>query len=216
MLNTYIKNRGVTQTLIHNNNQNQMSEVEWDADYDGNTANILVNTDTNGIKQQYAFTLDENDLDNLLSIPSVQEPLHKRLVDDFIRQPVQRTPNKYYIELPDSEIKNDEESDYIQSEPTNTVEDLLQTSQPRGYLSSPSSDEEFIVPITINDKHHPRNKYTLTPKKHHRKKKTHNTYKIYKKHKSITKSAPRTRSSSKSKSKSKSKKRNNSSPFSGL
>ena len=35
MLNTYIKNRGITQTLINNNNQKQFNQINWDADYAG-------------------------------------------------------------------------------------------------------------------------------------------------------------------------------------
>ena len=217
MPNTLIKNKGGTQTLIHHHNKKHHHEINLNADYDGNTANISVKTDTNGNKQQYKFTLDEDDLDDLLSIPSVQEPLHKRLVNDFMKQPKskQRGLNNYYIELPGVEIKNNKEFDPIQTEPT-TIEDLLQTYQPHRHrhLSTPTTDEEFIVPITINNKHHAHSKYILTPKKHHRRKKTHNTYKIYKKHKSNTKSA--TKSRSKSTTNSKSKKHNNSHLFHDL
>jgi hypothetical protein len=47
---------------------------------------------------------------------------------------------------------------------------------PQNYLSSPSSNEEFIVPITIN------NSKKRRPKR--KKTKTHKTYKVYKKYKS--------------------------------
>ena len=40
MLNTYIKNRGMTKTISHNDNKNSVNEATWDADYDGSTANI--------------------------------------------------------------------------------------------------------------------------------------------------------------------------------
>ena len=40
MLNTFIKNRGTTKTIIHNNNDNNVNEINWDADYDGDVANI--------------------------------------------------------------------------------------------------------------------------------------------------------------------------------
>ena len=52
MLNTYIKNRGITQTLINNNNQKQFNQINWDADYDGQNANISVTSDTDGNKNQ--------------------------------------------------------------------------------------------------------------------------------------------------------------------
>jgi len=189
MLNTYIKNKGVTQTIIHNssNNQNEFNEINWDADYDGNTANISVTTDTNGVRQHYDATLDNIDLDKLLNIPSVDTPLHKRLANDFANQTVSRDPRKYYIELPETEPENIEESfDSIQQD----------SFKPRSYISSPLANEEIIVPITIDDKKHKYHKYTLTAKKHHRRKKTHNTYRAYKKHKSSTKSAKARRSKS--------------------
>ena len=190
MLNTYIKNRGVTQTIFHNsnNNQNGFNEINWDADYDGNTANISVTTDTNGLRQHYDATLDNIDLDKLLNIPSVDMPLHKRLVNDFSNQTVSNDPRKYYIELPDTEPE--------------TIEEPFEDSiKPHIYISSPLSNEEIIVPITLDDKKHKHRKYTLTAKKHHRRKKTHNTYRAYKRHKSSTKSAKIRRSKSISHSK---------------
>jgi hypothetical protein len=181
MLNTYIKNKGITQTIIHNsnNNQNEFNEINWDADYDGNTANISVTTDTNGLRQHYDATLDNIDLDKLLNIPSVDMPLHKRLADDFANQMVSRDPRKYYIELPETEPENMESFDSIQQD----------SIKPRSYISSPMANEEIIVPITIDDRKRKHHKYTLTAKKHHIRKKTHNTYRAYKRHKSSTKSA---------------------------
>jgi len=202
MLNTYIKNKGVTQTIIHNsnNNQNEFNEINWDADYDGNTANISITSDTNGLRQHYDATLDNIDLDKLLNIPSVDMPLHKRLANDFANQMVTHDPRKYYIELPETEHENiDESFDSIQQD----------SIKPRSYISSPLANEEIIVPITIDDKKHKHHKYTLTAKKHNRRKKTHNTYRAYKRAKSSTKSAKISRSKSRSNSK-----RASSKPFS--
>jgi len=189
MLNTYIKNKGITQTIIHNsnNNQNEFNEINWDADYDGNTANISITSDTNGLRQHYDATLDNIDLDKLLNIPSVDMPLHKRLANDFANQMVTSDPRKYYIELPETEPENMESFDSIQQD----------SIKPRSYISSPMANEEIIVPITIDDKKHKHHKYTLTAKKHHRRKKTHNTYRAYKRNKSSTKSAKIRRSNSK-------------------
>jgi hypothetical protein len=189
MLNTYIKNKGITQTIIHNsnNNQNEFNEINWDADYDGNTANISITSDTNGLRQHYDATLDNIDLDKLLNIPSIDMPLHKRLANDFANQMVTRDPRKYYIELPETEPENMASFDSIQQD----------SIKPRSYISSPLDNEEIIVPITIDDKKHKHHKYTLTAKKHHRRKKTHNTYRAYKRNKSSTKSAKIRRSNSK-------------------
>lgn len=194
MLNTYIKNKGVTQTIFHNsnNNQNGFNEINWDADYDGNTANISVTTDSNGVIQHYDATLDNIDLEKLLNIPSVDMLLDKRLTNDFANQTVSHDPRKYYIELPDTEPETVEE-------PLDSIQ--LGSVKPHSYISSPLSNEEIIVPITLDDKKHKHHKYTLTAKKHHRRKKTHNTYRVYKRNKSSTKSAKTHRSKSRSHSK---------------
>ena len=83
MLNTYIKNRGTTQTLVNNNNQKQFNQINWDADYDGQIANISVTSDTDGNKNHFDIKLDNEDLANMLNIPSVSTPIDKRLQMDF-------------------------------------------------------------------------------------------------------------------------------------
>ena len=92
-------------------------------------------------------------------------PIDKRLKMDLER------PNRniYKIELPSS---------------STTIEDLITSN---GYLSSPMSNEELIVPITIDSK---------SSSKRHKKSKTHKTYKVYKKQKS---SASKTKSRSRAK-----------------
>ena len=70
-------------------------------------------------------------------------------------------------------------------------------------VSSPLSNEELIIPLTIDKK--TADNYTLTPKKKHRRFKTHITHKVYKKPKSLSISNSKSNSQSKSKSKSKSR-----------
>lgn len=166
MLNTYVKNRGTTQMLVRNNNTNKFNEINWDADYDGETANISLDSISNGHKNHYDIQLDNEDLANLLNIPSISTPIDKRLKMDLER------PNHkvYRIELPSS---------------SSSIEDLFTSA---GHLSSPMSNEELIVPITIDSK--------STPSRHYKKRKTHKTYKVYKKRKS---SASKTKSSSRHK-----------------
>jgi len=164
MLNTYIKNRGITKTILHNNNENQVNQINWDADYDGNIANISVNTNTNGKHNHYNITLDNEDLANILNVESVDMPLHKRLKNDFKDTPY--IPKVQYIELPTNT-----------SEPKH-VEEIFTK-----HISSPLPNEELIIPLTINKK--TTNKYTLTPKKRHKKLKTHITHRAYKKHKNL-------------------------------
>jgi hypothetical protein len=153
MLNTYIKNRGITQTLIHDNNQNQFNEINWDADYDGQLANVSIHSNTNGNRENFDITLDNNDLANLLNIPSVNTPLDKRLTMDFKDEIID--PNQYQILLPESEKL------------------MVPQERKQSYLSSPLPNEELIIPLTINEK----NLYDGSKKK----RKTHKTFKVYKK-----------------------------------
>lgn len=84
--NTFIKNKGITQTYIYNKAHNNLnaSEIDWDAEYDGKQANITVNLQkSDGDKQHYDIKLDNHDLAQILSIPSINIPIDKRLLDDF-------------------------------------------------------------------------------------------------------------------------------------
>ena len=92
--NTFIKNKGITQTYTYNKRRNKLnaSEIDWDAEYDGKQANISVNLQqTDGNKKHYDIKLDNHDLAQILSMPSINTPIDKRLLEDF--KP--RKTNKY-------------------------------------------------------------------------------------------------------------------------
>lgn len=222
MLNTYIKNRGLSQTIINNNNRSNFNELLWDADYDGNMANINVSSNNNGHKKRYNINLDNHDLANMLNIPSVNMPIHKRLQMDF-EQPVFRNePRVLQIELPKMktpEMKTPEilikprfvtkpesiiDNNTVSSLVEPSITSLLESASPTSYLSSPLPNEELLVPITIDE--NTLDNYTLTPKRRHRHKKTHKTYKVYKKQKSPKRSSPKRSSPKRSSPKNKSSK----------
>jgi len=182
MLNTYIKNVGSTQTIIGNRCQNHMEEIDWSADYDGDQAKIRIRTNSDGNKKRYHFTLDNSDLANLLNIDSVNIPIHKRLKADFKKPVFRHDPSVYRIELP-REPSYISESSYP-SISDESFEELVDSS-PNSFLSSPSSNDEFVVPVTMNPS--PYKKYTFTPKRRNLTLKTHKTHRIYKKPKSTFK-----------------------------
>jgi hypothetical protein len=202
MLNTYIKNRGLTQTLLHKNNRNHFNETNWDADYDGNIANISVTSNTDGNKNTYNVTLDNEDLANILNVPSVSMPIDKRLQMDFSEPSLKIDPRILQIQVPDltTSSRFTAQPDFLDDA------DNFQSAKPTNYLSSPLSNEELIVPITIDEK--TQGKYTLTPHRRHMRNKTHKTYKVYKKRKSPDSSKSKAkgrRTKTKSKEKTKSK-----------
>lgn len=171
MLNTYIKNQGITKTIIHDNNHNHINQVKWNADYNGDIANLSVDTNTDGKRKHFNFSLDNQDLANILNIQSVNMPIDKRLKMDF-QEPYYNTES-LYIELPTPKIES--------RKPEYHEKDIVRR------ISSPLSGEELIIPLTINEIN--RNSLTLKHhKKHkkHRRPKTHITHRVYKKNKSTS------------------------------
>jgi len=157
MTNSFIKNRGITQTLIHNNNgnnNNNFSEINWEADYNGKLANINLLSNINGNKEFYNVSLNNEDLNNLLSIPSINNSLETRLKSDFNKK---RRKKKVNLNL----NLNRKILSPILNRP-----DIITS-----YLSSPLPEEELIIPKSIINNNPSYNK-------------NNKTYKVYKKIKS--------------------------------
>ena len=179
MLHTFIKNRGSTKTLIHDNNRNSVNEINWDADYDGEVANVSLDLQKNGQQKHYEVTLDNEDLANILNIPSINQPLERRLKRDFNRRSYKNSHNLYKIEF-----DNLRSPHVIPTVPQNkneqTIEELLETlRQPSPpHISSPLPNEEFIIPLSAQNNQVV--KYTLAPKKRTAKKRKHKIYKLHK------------------------------------
>ena len=147
MLNTFIKNRGTTKTIIHNNNDNNVNEIDWDADYDGNIANISLDLTNNGKVNHLNLKLDNDDLANILNINSVKMPIHKRLEKDFKKGRFHKDPSMYNVYLDDFRspaIQKEMESDSF-------VDEILQSLKPNSQVLSPLSNEELIIPLTIDE-----------------------------------------------------------------
>jgi len=84
-MTTYIKNKGITQTYFQDSHhRKKANEIKWNAKYDGNLANIKVDVNNNGKKDKYRVQLNNEDLANILSVPSVNQPLEQRLQNDFL------------------------------------------------------------------------------------------------------------------------------------
>lgn len=120
MLNTYIKNIGKTKNIIYDNKYNHINEINLDANYDGNVANLSLTTNNDGIREQFYVTLNNNDLAEILNFPSVNTPIHKRLEIDYMKP-------KYKMLVSEQNI------------------DELPLK-----ISSPQTSEEYIIPITID------------------------------------------------------------------
>jgi hypothetical protein len=198
MLNTYIKNRGSTKTIMHDNNKNNINEIEWDADYDGNEANISLDLVNNGKTQHYNVKLDNDDLANILNINSVQKPIHNRLKNDFKNVRFHKDPSMYNIYLDDFKtptlISKYNPTVSLELEQEDPMASLGQ--QKHTHFSSPLTDEELIIPLTID-------KNTDTPSKIYRKRpyKTHRVYKRRYTHSNIGKGLNKNKNKNKNKRK---------------
>jgi hypothetical protein len=172
MLDTYIKSKGISKTIIHNNNRNYVNEINWDADYDGDKANIVLDLNDNNSKQHYNIELDNENLAQILNIPSIDIPLEKRLTQDF-----NDTQPKSPIFIGFDE--NDKLQTPFDDDITKNTESSLFT-----HISSPTKNEEFFIPVSIDKK--------TNTKKHRKNKKTHKklttskkSHKIYRNTKSM-------------------------------
>ncbi len=181
MLNTYVKNRGMSKTIIFDNNHNHINEINWDADYDGDIANLSIHSNSDGKSNHFDIKLDNDDLANILNMQSVNMPIDERLKLDFNKP--QYTPEPYFIELPTPQLKPREP---IIEYPDATIEDLIDRR-----ITSPKTNEIFL-PLSVDNKL--TNKYTLTPKKRHKRRKTHVTHKLTKKTKSSKTKSRKTKS----------------------
>lgn len=166
MLNTFIKNKGISKTIIHNNNKNYYNEIDWDADYDGEIANLSVNINENGTTEYFNTKMNNNELAGLLNIPSVESTLDKRLYDDFLnkRTKIQPTEQKMVLVYKNPKKKT-KTVDFIDS-----IE-LIEPNEPKyTHISSPLTEENLLFPLQI--------KYSKKTKKRNKTKKN----KKHKKH----------------------------------
>ena len=171
MLNNYITNQGITKTIIHDNNNmnDKVNLVNWDMNYDGNMANIHVKNNMNGKCKSYDISMDNNGLEQILNMPTINIPIDKRLKNDFYQDLYQLKPyNK-------KTYKN--KKHHTMMTPTMMTPTIINR-----YIASPQENEEFIIPLNINSRLS--ENYTNTPNKRHKRRRTHNTHKIYVKRKS--------------------------------
>jgi hypothetical protein len=200
MLETFIKNKGTTKTIIHNNNKNYYNEIQWDADYDGKQAKLSLDIDKDGSKEHMDIKINNDELAELLNIPSENNMLDKRLYNDFLSN----RPKKEYkiIEIPkpksilsnrialskDSYDKNKKNVHFLLNDNENNILLPLENeinNTVYTHISSPKPQEDIIFPLGISQ---------LKTRKHrnHRNIKPHVTYKIYRKNKSLSKLSKKT------------------------
>ena len=99
---TYIKTMGSAKAYIQRGMQRDAKEVNWDVDYNGDNADIDLDIGSNGEMTHYKAVLSNEDLANILNIPSVNQPLENRLQNDFLvdRRVYKLEPVSYQRPMP--------------------------------------------------------------------------------------------------------------------
>ena len=161
MLDTYIKNRGKTKTLMYNNDHSNVNELKWDADYDGKVANISLDLVNDGKRGHYDVKLSNKDIEDILNIPSVNMPLERRLENDYRRNNFKRyhfIPETQMREIPMREIELQTlNREYPIKTKKHTkielsIEELIKMAQNKDNdLSSPSNKEFILSLIHISE-----------------------------------------------------------------
>jgi len=208
MLSTFIKNKGISSTIIHKDNKNYYNEINWDADYDGEKANISMDINDNGSKGHVEMNMNNDELSEILNIPSVSKTLDKRLYSDFLTRrpkhiendkviqiyikpkPILHNNNFHFIKQK-KKVRFDDNSHNNDVVLVYNIESLINPSlseQKYTHISSPGSQEEILFPLNVVNKHTRRHS-------HHRRPKTHITYKIHRKHKSLQSNSSKKKSS---------------------
>jgi hypothetical protein len=78
-----LNSRGKTRTITQHNGHRDVNEINWDANYDGNAANVSFEIKDNGKRTHKNLHLTNENLASLLSVPSVEGSLDERLMKDF-------------------------------------------------------------------------------------------------------------------------------------
>ncbi len=80
-----IYSTGFQQSITNDgiNSKPLINEIEWDTNYKNNQGTMNVKINKNGKKNKYQVKLNKNDLENLLKMPSANQSLDQRLIQDF-------------------------------------------------------------------------------------------------------------------------------------
>ena len=143
-MKTMIQNQGFTKTVLYDNHKEKMSEIKWDANYDGKNAHVLLNINKDGKKQKIDMNLDNSDLAKMLNITTVNKPLDQRLLDDFDFLERERNYPVSPMQLPMIELPG----------PPTPYSHYT-------HISSPQNFEEFIKPLQMQSPRKHRKTQTL-------------------------------------------------------
>lgn len=79
----FVQSFGVVQSSFAKGNKKSQRAVKWVGNYDGNMADVQIAVNDNGNQENVRIKMDNEDIINLLNIPSNNVALEQRLITDF-------------------------------------------------------------------------------------------------------------------------------------
>ena len=100
-MTTYVKNYGMIQNYVKNNDKITTTGAKWIGNYDGTVANVDIDINNNGYAEHAHLQLDNDDLLHILNMDSIDQPIDQRLQNDFLLDiPPPHIPVPPYIKYP--------------------------------------------------------------------------------------------------------------------
>ena len=149
----YMKNSGISETIIQEDNKTHKNLLQWNADYDGkkDQGNVELNINHDGRDASFKTSFTREDLAYVLNSRPHAKPLGERIKEDF-RPTVELkkcAPTKYLRpSLIDYKFKDDQET--IPMEMNDLREYSLQDLVPNPYLRP---KEEIVLRNTRKNRH---------------------------------------------------------------
>ncbi len=125
-----IYSTGFQQSITNDgiNSKPLINEIEWDTNYKNNQGTMNVKINKNGKKNKYQVKLNKNDLENLLKMPSANQSLDQRLIQDFpILQSESSFPKQNVLNKSKSRSKSKTNKNYDELEDLFTLRKKLMT-----------------------------------------------------------------------------------------
>lgn len=83
-MTTYVKNYGMIENYVKNNDKTVKTGTKWIGDYDGSVANVDIDITHNGCVEHAHLKLDNDDLLDILNMDAIDRPIDQRLSSDFL------------------------------------------------------------------------------------------------------------------------------------
>ena len=86
-MNLTITSKGSADTMITTDGNKRTSKLSWDGNMKKGKGKLHIKMDNNGKKMDQTMNFTEKDLVNLLTVPSVNQDIDRRLFNDYMQKP---------------------------------------------------------------------------------------------------------------------------------